>query len=152
MKWWMMLKWSNEWYWTYCGIHFMIYVLQIVMLCTLNLHSTVCQLYHNELEEIVILFNMTYTTYRIWTQPAFWPHFLALSSSLLMLQPHWLLFPLLEDSEGEGSLVCCSPRGCKQSDTTEWLSNSLKVQGLLPSEHLSDICSIIQVEDELGLN
>ena len=25
--------------------------------------------------------------------------------------------------EGQGSLVCCSPRGCKQSDTTEWLSN-----------------------------
>ena len=23
------------------------------------------------------------------------------------------------DSEGQGSLVCCSPRGCKESDTTE---------------------------------
>ena len=23
------------------------------------------------------------------------------------------------DSEGQGSLMCCSPRGCKESDTTE---------------------------------
>ena len=23
------------------------------------------------------------------------------------------------DSEGQGSLVCCSPWGCKESDTTE---------------------------------
>ena len=96
----------------------------------------------------------------IWlTQPTgsgpslpFWPHHLALSSLLLMLQPHWHLFPFLEDSEGQGRLACCSPQGCKESDTTEWLSNSLKVQGLLPSGHLSDFCSIIQVEDELGLN
>ena len=28
----------------------------------------------------------------------------------------------LGDSEGEGSLVCCSPCGCKESDTTEWLN------------------------------
>ena len=25
----------------------------------------------------------------------------------------------LGDSEGQGSLECCSPRGCKESDTTE---------------------------------
>ena len=25
---------------------------------------------------------------------------------------------ILEDSEGQGSLVCCSPRGCKESDRT----------------------------------
>ena len=29
------------------------------------------------------------------------------------------------DSEGQGSLVCCSPRGCKESDMAEWLSNNL---------------------------
>ena len=28
-----------------------------------------------------------------------------------------------EDSEGQGSLVCCSPWSHKESDTTEWLSN-----------------------------
>ena len=25
---------------------------------------------------------------------------------------------ILGDSGGQGSLVCCSPRGCKESDTT----------------------------------
>ena len=29
----------------------------------------------------------------------------------------------LEDSEGQGSMVCCSSRGCKELDTTEWLTN-----------------------------
>ena len=27
------------------------------------------------------------------------------------------------DGEGQGSLACCSPRGCKESDMTEWLNN-----------------------------
>ena len=30
----------------------------------------------------------------------------------------------LGDSEGQGSLVCCSPWGCKKSDTTEQLNNN----------------------------
>ena len=28
--------------------------------------------------------------------------------------------------DGQGGLVCCSPRGRKESDTTEWLNNYLK--------------------------
>ena len=28
----------------------------------------------------------------------------------------------LGDGEGQGSLVCCSPCGCKESDTTERLN------------------------------
>ena len=28
------------------------------------------------------------------------------------------------DDEGQGSLVCCSPWGCKESDTIEWLNNN----------------------------
>ena len=28
----------------------------------------------------------------------------------------------LGDSDGQGSLVCCSPWGCKESDVTEWLN------------------------------
>ena len=28
------------------------------------------------------------------------------------------------DGEGQGSLVCCSPRGCKELDTTEQLNNN----------------------------
>ena len=30
----------------------------------------------------------------------------------------------LEDSEGQGNLACCSPQGCKESDTTERLNNN----------------------------
>ena len=31
-----------------------------------------------------------------------------------------------EGHEGQGSLVCCSPWGHKESDTTEWLNNNLQ--------------------------
>ena len=35
-----------------------------------------------------------------------------------------------ENSEGQGSLVCCSPWGCKQSDMTEQLNdNNLLFKG-----------------------
>ena len=30
----------------------------------------------------------------------------------------------LGDGEGQGSLACCSPQGCKESDTTEQLNNN----------------------------
>ena len=29
----------------------------------------------------------------------------------------------LGDAEGQGSLTCCSPWGCKEPNTTEWLNN-----------------------------
>ena len=29
------------------------------------------------------------------------------------------------DGEGQEGLACCSPWGCKESDTTEWLNNNL---------------------------
>ena len=31
-----------------------------------------------------------------------------------------------EDSEGQGSLVCCSPWGCKESDMTYQLNNNMQ--------------------------
>ena len=34
----------------------------------------------------------------------------------------------LGDGEGQRSLVCCSPWGCKESDTTERLNNNLPHQ------------------------
>ena len=41
---------------------------------------------------------------------------------------HWLNGREFEqtqgDSEGQGSLACCSSWGCKESDTTEWLNGS----------------------------
>ena len=40
---------------------------------------------------------------------------------------HWLnareVEQALEDGEGQGSLACCSPRGCKESDITKQLNN-----------------------------
>ena len=35
------------------------------------------------------------------------------------------------DSEGQGSLVCCSPWGCKESDMAEWLNNTQQSQNLV---------------------
>ena len=40
---------------------------------------------------------------------------------------HWLkgheFEQALGDGEGQGSLVCCSPWNCKESDMTEWLNS-----------------------------
>ena len=33
-------------------------------------------------------------------------------------------FEQTPDDEGQGSLVRCSPQGCKESDMTEWLNNN----------------------------
>ena len=39
--------------------------------------------------------------------------------------PQWTKFEqTLGDSEGQGSLACCSPWGHKESDTTEKLNNN----------------------------
>ena len=44
---------------------------------------------------------------------------------------HWLngheFEQTLGDSEGQGDLVCCSPRGCRELDTTEQLNWTSKV-------------------------
>ena len=49
---------------------------------------------------------------------------------------HWLNGCEFEqtqgDSEGQGSLACCSPWGCKELDMTEWLNSN---NGLLANEH-----------------
>ena len=41
---------------------------------------------------------------------------------------HWLngheFEQALGDDKGQGNLVCCIPRGHKESDTTEWLNNN----------------------------
>ena len=36
----------------------------------------------------------------------------------------------LGDGEGQGSLVCCSPQGCKESDRNERLNNNNKLKKL----------------------
>ena len=30
----------------------------------------------------------------------------------------------LENNEGQGNLACCSPQGCQELDTNEWLNNN----------------------------
>ena len=37
----------------------------------------------------------------------------------------------LEDGEGQGSLVCSSPWGCKEADTTEGLNNNASIMNKL---------------------
>ena len=45
---------------------------------------------------------------------------------------HWLNGPEFEqtpgESEGQGSLACCSPRGHKESDTTDRLNKSSRLR------------------------
>ena len=40
--------------------------------------------------------------------------------------------------DGQGSLTCCSPRGCKELDTTEWL-NSTEGYAVQYSSYLSHV-------------
>ena len=44
---------------------------------------------------------------------------------------HWLngheFEQALRDSQGQGSLTCCSPRGCQELDTTKWLKNNTTI-------------------------
>ena len=50
----------------------------------------------------------------------------------------WHLWPnghefeqVLGDGEGQGSLVCCSPWGCKESDLTERLNDNHKIKNMI---------------------
>ena len=36
----------------------------------------------------------------------------------------WAIEQAPGDGDGQGSLACCSPWGCKESDTTEWLNSN----------------------------
>ena len=46
------------------------------------------------------------------------------------------------DGEGQGSLACCSPWGCKESDTTEWLNNN-PLLSVAKSASEGKVCSIL---------
>ena len=41
------------------------------------------------------------------------------------------------DGEGQESLACCSPRGCKDPDTTERLNNMNKWKNIILEEYNS---------------
>ena len=44
---------------------------------------------------------------------------------------------ILEDSEEQGSLACCSPWGCKESDTTEQLNNNRELEATWHSQEFA---------------
>ena len=49
-----------------------------------------------------------------------------------------------EDGEGPGSLVCCSPWGRKESNTTEWLNKNKQLKTWISASSASwDSCSIL---------
>ena len=50
------------------------------------------------------------------------------------------------DDDGQGSLACCSPRGCKKSDTTEQVNNS-PIPNLMTEEI---ICLKYRAGNEIG--
>ena len=56
---------------------------------------------------------------------------------------HWLneFEEALGDSEGQGSLECCSPWGHKESDTTYRLNNNLKFTLLFCISFIAESCS-----------
>ena len=62
---------------TYCGNHFMIYVSQIIMLYTLYLHRTVCQVYLDKTEGGELLFS---------------------KSNSFVMKNHTIFFNLMRDS------------------------------------------------------
>ena len=59
---------------------------------------------------------------------------------------HWLngqkFEEALGDGEGQGGLVCCGPWGCKESDVTEWLNNSIYITDVVfPRHHIFTLFS-----------
>ena len=50
----------------------------------------------------------------------------------------------LGDGDGQGDLACCSPRGCKESNTTEWLNWTENRN--LPLAHIDDMEKILQAK------
>ena len=52
---------------------------------------------------------------------------------------HWLseheFEQALRDGEGQGSLVCCSPWGHKESDTTKWKNNKTVLKSQIHTSH-----------------
>ena len=55
--------------------------------------------------------------------------------------------------DGQGSLVCCSPCGCKESDMTEWLNWLTGCPGTIPPSNVRNnrIYSVNKVDQSLAL-
>ena len=48
----------------------------------------------------------------------------------------------LGDGEGQGSLACCSPWGCKESDTTERLNDNMAIEILFQGNRWKSVVGI----------
>ena len=56
----------------------------------------------------------------------------------------------LENHDGQGSLVCCSPWGHKESDTTERLNNKSYLENLRVFDQMHTKLKSLQLLDELS--
>ena len=54
----------------------------------------------------------------------------------------WVWASSVGDGEGQGSLVCCSPWGRKESDMTEWLNNKCKFMDYFLKSLNTPSCSV----------
>ena len=67
---------------------------------------------------------------------------------------HWLKGHEFEqapgDGEGQGTLACCSPRGRKKLDVTEWLNNNWTPQWDTPSTEVKIYAWASEKETVLG--
>ena len=46
------------------------------------------------------------------------------------------------DNEGQGSLACCSPSGCKESDTAERMNNKERQGFVSPSKTVLELLNV----------
>ena len=53
------------------------------------------------------------------------------------------------DGEGQGSLACCSPWGCKELDMTERLNNNSNNKGYYVSKTLSDLVPCLHLRSDI---
>ena len=72
---------------------------------------------------------------------------------IISLFNYWLNGHKIErtvgDSEGQESLACCSSRGCKESDMTEWLKTPPPQYGKSKRRWIWDLTPISQIESSL---
>ena len=53
------------------------------------------------------------------------------------------------DGEGQGSLGCCSPWGCKESDTTEQLINKVSMNFIMEKKNQKEL-TVNEMENEMN--
>ena len=53
------------------------------------------------------------------------------------------------DGEGQGSLACCSPWGCKESDTTQQLNNKVSMNFIMEKKNQKEL-TVNEVENEMN--